>query len=159
MAPESDKEDGRLKAIELYNMQLNAQMAVLSACNTGVGRWQKGEGILCLGHAFTYAGVPSIIMSQWKVPDWTTQEIMTHFYEQLKLGLPKDEALTKAKRAFLKTHPELSHPYFWAGFIALGDMAPINLDSHSFWVGADSFWLFMLLPIIMIIFFYKRRKK
>ncbi len=123
----SPGEDGKLRAIELYNMRLNAQLAVLSGCETGYGKLQRGEGLLSLGHAFAYAGAPSIVVSQWKVPDASTAEIMISFYNLLKKGYAKDEALAGAKKLFLENHPELAHPFFWAGFVVSGNTAPVGL--------------------------------
>lgn len=149
-------EDGKLRAIELYNMQLNAQMVVLSACGTGYGKLQRGEGILSLGHAFTYAGTPSIVVSQWNVPDASTAEIMTSFYQNLKAGMPKDEALAQAKIAFLHKNPEMAHPFFWAGFVVLGDTSMIEFSNSLF---ADIFLLIALLIIAFILFLAYRKRQ
>ena len=128
-------EDNYLNAYELYNMQLPAQLAVLSACNTGMGTLQKGEGVMSLSRAFAYAGVPSIIMSLWSVPDEETGELMTSFFKGLKEGLPKDEALRNAKLAYLNDDsvlPERLHPLFWAGFVQIGDAGPVTFQSQTF---------------------------
>ena len=76
-------EDGFLNAYELYNMRLTAEMAVLSACNTGFGKLVRGEGVLSLGRAFAYAGCPSIVMSLWPAQDKATADIMRYFYQGL----------------------------------------------------------------------------
>lgn len=160
--PPNDTSDGRLRAIELYNLQINAQLAVLSACNTGFGQWKRGEGMVSLGHAFTYAGVPSIVMSQWKVPDQATAEIMAVFYTNLKAGQAKDVALAAAKRDFLTQHPEMAHPLFWAGFIAYGDMSPIALSATPFVWFRDNPGLVCLLAVLSIAFLwqvYRRLKE
>ena len=68
----SDKEDNFLHAYEIYNMQLTIQLAVLSACETGFGKLERGEGVNSLARAFTYAGCPSVVMSHWAVNDATT---------------------------------------------------------------------------------------
>lgn len=128
-------EDGFLYAAELYNMQLNADLAVLSACNTGVGKLEKGEGLMNLSRAFTYAGVPATIMSLWQVPDQATAEIMVAFYEHLKSGMTKDAALRQAKIDYLDNtlEPDQRHPYYWAGFIAEGNMKAVNLKQSTWW--------------------------
>lgn len=130
--PTEDKEDSYLHAIELYNMRLNAELAVLSACNTGYGKVSKGEGIMSLSRAFHYAGVPATVMSLWKVPDKQTADIMTHFYKNLKAGLSKDVALRQAKLTYLEqvTAPELAHPFYWAGFIVVGNTDAIDMGNH-----------------------------
>ncbi|MDX1406877.1 MAG: CHAT domain-containing protein, partial [Saprospiraceae bacterium] len=116
-APDGEDEDGYLFASELSTLDLNAQMAVLSACNTGAGRALRGEGVMSLSRAFQYAGVPSIIHSLWKVPDGATSELMVGFYQHLKEGTDKASALRQAKLDYLDNilAPEHAHPYFWAG--------------------------------------------
>lgn len=151
-------EDNKLNAIELYNMELNAELAVLSACNTGYGKLSRGEGIMSLSRAFNYAGVPSTIMSLWKVPDRPTTQIMVDFYKNLKKGATKDSALRQAKLNWLENAkaPELRHPYYWAGFIAQGDMKnlALNTDNYSYLWGIG---LFLLLLIFL--FFIRKYKK
>lgn len=116
-------DDNDLYANDLYNLRLPAQMVVLSACNTGNGQLRRGEGVMSLSRAFTFTGVPSTVMSLWKAPDEATRKLMLAFYQNLKLGLPKDEALQKAKLSQLSSaEPGLSNPFFWAGFVANGDM-------------------------------------
>src|SRR5258706_3672618 len=86
-----------LTAIELYNMSLKSDLAVLSACNTGFGKLHRGEGIMSFSRAFSYAGVPSAVISLWQVPDKATSKIMVNFYKYLKAGESKDLALQHAK--------------------------------------------------------------
>lgn len=114
---------------ELYNLDLNADLAVLSACNTGFGKSNKGEGMMSISNAFAYAGVPSIIQSLWKVPDQSTSLIMESFYQYLNEGLRKDHALRLAKIDYLNDETisdKLKSPHYWAGFIASGNMDPIK---------------------------------
>ena len=134
-------EDNDLTAAELYTMHLNADMAILSACQTGYGIINRGEGVMSLSRAFAYAGVPATIMSLWKVPDNTTREIMVEFYKNLKKGQPKDEALRNAKLHYLKHHEaeeELQNPLYWAGFVAVGNMTPIDMTPpyQNFMIGS-----------------------
>jgi LPXTG-motif cell wall-anchored protein len=129
-------EDGDLHAWELYNMQLRAQMAVLSACNTGYGKLRRGEGVMSLGRAFAFAGVPSIVMSLWPASDKSTAGIMESFYASLSEGVSKEAALQAAKLKYLENADEITaHPYFWAGFVAQGDMRPLKLRSDMPWWG------------------------
>lgn len=116
-------EDGRLHVYELYNMKLNAEMAVLSACNTGAGQLQRGEGAMSLARAFKYAGCPNIVMSLWPANDAATKDLMVDFFHHLQEGLPKDEALRQAKLDFLddESHIEQQHPFYWAAFVLIGD--------------------------------------
>jgi CHAT domain-containing protein len=121
--PKDSVEDNDLNAAELYNMHLPASLVVLSACNTGTGRLYRGEGILSLSRAFTYTGVPATVMSLWQAPDEATRQVMVGFYKNLKLGMRKDEALRQAKLSYLADCREtLSSPYYWAGFVASGEM-------------------------------------
>ncbi len=130
--PKKDSQEHLLEAADLYNMQLNAVMTVLSACNTGYGKMCKGEGVMSLSRAFTYAGCPSVIMSLWSIPDTQTAHIMLRFFKELKAGLPKDQALQKAKLAYLKdTSLTNSHPLYWAGFVPTGDMHALSFDEDD----------------------------
>lgn len=138
LTPKDTTNDNDLTAGELYAMQLNADLAVLSACNTGYGTINRGEGVMSLARAFTYAGVPATVTSLWKVPDLTTREIMVDFYKNLKQGMTKDAALRQAKLTYLDNAPEsvAANPYFWAGFVPMGNMAAMDMtDSHplSIW--------------------------
>ena len=136
-------EDGFLNAAEIYD--LNAQLAVLSACNTASRKINRGEGIMSLSRAFMYAGCPSIVASLWKAPDAATSKIMVHFYENLNKGLTKSEAIRQAKLAYLEDNPGISsHPFFWSTFVAIGDMQPI--EKNNFW---QSVWW----QILLVVFF------
>jgi CHAT domain-containing protein len=154
--PESQEveEDNNLHAMELRKLRLNADLAVLSACNTGYGQVQRGEGVLSIAHAFAYAGVPSTLMSLWEVPDQATSLIMLNFYRNLQDGQTKDEALRNAKLTYLddeSIHSALKTPFYWAGFIATGDMEPIQLNN-------DYGYIWFLIPVILLVifFFWKR---
>ncbi len=120
-------EDGMLNTYELFGMDLNAGLAVLSACNTGAGMLLKGEGIMSLARGFIYAGVPSIVMTMWSVDDQASAQIVTSFYEYLNAGMPKDEALRQAKLDMLAEGNMLrSHPYYWAAYVTIGDYSPMK---------------------------------
>lgn len=126
-AEKDESNDGFLKVSEIYNLKLNAQLVVLSACSSGYGKIQNGEGPISISRAFSYAGCPSVVMSLWKVPDNITQQIMVSFYQALKEGSSKDEALRSAQLKFLNEteDPLYHHPYFWAGFVVMGDTDPL----------------------------------
>ena len=114
-------------AKDIYNLSLNADLVTLSACETGIGELKRGEGIISLARAFAYAGAKSIVTTLWSVNDVRTSELMEHFYKNLYKGMDKDAALWQAKKDFLKAHKGMSaHPYYWAGFIPIGDMSPIR---------------------------------
>jgi CHAT domain-containing protein len=111
-------EDGLLQVYEIFNLKLNADMVVLSACETGLGKEVKGEGLIGLTRAFLYAGTPSVVVSLWKVEDRSTAELMTQFYRHLKDGQrSKAAALRQAQLELIRTGV---HPYFWAPFVLVG---------------------------------------
>ncbi|GAA0188661.1 hypothetical protein GCM10009122_47680 [Fulvivirga kasyanovii] len=155
--PSDSSKDGTLYAYELYNMSLNAEMAVLSACNTGAGQLIKGEGIMSLGRAFAYAGCKSLVVSQWEVPDVTTPGIMKNFYKNLKDGLGKDEALRKAKLDYLEAADNFTvAPYYWGSFVVIGENSPIELGaSWTFWEIAGTL-VVMAVIVLLVIFLAKR---
>ena len=137
-------EDGFLNTYEIYNLNLNADLAVLSACKTGVGKLSKGEGIMSLARGFLYAGVPGIVMTLWEVEDISSVNIMTDFYRNLKEGLPKDIALRNSKLKYLENSNQLqSHPYFWGAFVQIGDNSPV--------VSANNFQRFLIYGILAFI--------
>ena len=113
---------------DLYNLQLNADLVVLSACETGLGKLSRGEGIISLARAFAYAGAKSIITTLWSVDDAKTKDLMVDFYRKLKKGMTKDAALRQAKLDYLESHtnPGDAHPFYWAGFAPIGDMRVVK---------------------------------
>lgn len=139
--------DHKLYINELYGMRLNAHMAVLSACNTGIGAEDKGNGIVSLNRAFTFAGVPSVVSSLWSAPDKATKDIMLNFYDNLSQGHNKTTALRNAKMEYLKFQKtkDFKHPYYWAGFVVHGDPSPINI------VRSKMFYYYYLLAGIIVL--------
>jgi CHAT domain-containing protein/tetratricopeptide (TPR) repeat protein len=116
LAP-SGKDDGLLTASEILTLQLQANLVVLSACDTGQGRI-TGDGVVGLSRAFIAAGVPSVVVSLWAVPDAPTAQLMTAFYENLQQQPDKAKALRHAMLATLKDHP---NPLDWAAFTLIGE--------------------------------------
>jgi CHAT domain-containing protein len=113
--------EGLLQAREIINMRLNADLAVLSACETGNGRVSPGEGVVGMSWAFFVAGARSVVVSQWRVNSASTSLLMKNFYLTLaKQNDPntrnKSEALREASVRLLK-NPRYSHPFYWAGFV------------------------------------------
>ncbi len=119
---------------DLYNTQLHADMVVLSACETALGEFQKGEGIISLARGFSYAGARSVITTLWSIDDKNTSELMQSFYKNLKENLPKDAALRQAKLTMLEGTQEAAHPYYWAAFIPLGDMSVLSVAWNWWWI-------------------------
>jgi CHAT domain-containing protein len=131
-------------------------MVVLSACETGTGKYYKGEGMMSLARAFLQSGSPSVVTSLWRVDDRSTGEIMQGFYKNLMAGNAKGEAIRAAKLDYLaeKESETLHHPYYWAPFIQIGDPEPLDFPA-SF-----PFWLVGLMVVLgMGIFWYLQRNK
>ena len=126
---DSVSKNNHLFVPELYKLNLNSDLAVLSACETGLGEWRRGEGIIGLSRAFIAAGINSTVTSLWSVNDAQTAKLMVMFYDNLKEGMTKDRALRLAKLQYLEEE-SLTAPYFWAGFVPHGDMRPLKLN-HS----------------------------
>lgn len=140
----------------------NTAMVVLSACNTGIGYNAVGEGLFSLARGFRLAGIPSTVTNLWQADNKATYELTESFYKYLGLGLPKDEALRKAKLDFLKQDQSHLLPFYWAPAIVLGDSSPINIQLNS---GRHALvWLLSLFIALIItvgylfFFVYKRRK-
>lgn len=135
---DSTQEDGILYAYELYGLQLQTELAVLSACQTGSGVYQRGEGVASLARAFHYAGCPSVVMSLWPVDDLATKDLMIEFFSALQAGLAKDEALRQARDSFLASQPK-QHPHYWAGFVLMGNQNPLDhAPSWGWWLAAGT---------------------
>jgi CHAT domain-containing protein len=118
---EGKPQDGFLRLHEIYNLQLNADLIVLSACETGLGKEIKGEGLIGLTRGFMYSGAPRVVASLWNVDDLATAELMKLFYRRmLKDGLPAGAAL-RAAQLELSRQKRWASPYFWAGFVLHGE--------------------------------------
>jgi CHAT domain-containing protein len=146
----SDQEDGRLEVREIFEMELNASLVVLSGCETALGKLSNGDELSGLTRAFIYAGTPSVIASLWNVDDSSTAALMGSFYRNLKT-MSKVEALRQAQLSLIHNEVKgelltqrgvggigkldeasrakslsqnavsISHPYFWAPFILVGN--------------------------------------
>jgi CHAT domain-containing protein len=142
---EAEQYDHRLEVGELYGMHIPAELVVLSACETGLGEWQRGEGVIGLERAFSYAGAKSLITTHWKVSDRASAKLMSQLYDQLATGLPKDIALQQAQLAYMNSSENwLSHPFFWAGFVQKGNTSPLNIPRRK------SGWPWILGGILVI---------
>ena len=123
----NEDEKEQLTAGEIALMHQPLDLVVLSACETGLGKLEQGEGIRSLGRNFMEAGAESTIISLWNVNDKSTALIMTSFYKYLRSGMNKDTALRQSKLDYLKNaSARNAHPYFWAAFIPAGDMRALK---------------------------------
>ena len=148
------EDDGWLNTSEIYNMQLNARMAVLSACDTGSGKLQKGEGVMSLARGFLYAGCPSIIMTLWEVEDESGAEIMRDFYHFLSNGKNKADALRLAKLAHIENaDPLKAHPHFWLAYVAVGNTSPLYVSKDVYFIG-----IVLLIVVALLIDQIRRRR-
>ncbi len=122
-----DEPQYKVTATEISLIHHESDLVVLSACETGLGTVDKGEGVRSLGRSFMESGAKSAIISLWNVNDRATAEIMTVFHRNLKEGMRKDEALRKAKLNYINTTQDRTrYPFYWGAFIALGNMGPID---------------------------------
>lgn len=145
-------------AYEISKSRLNANMVVLSACETGYGKFETGNGVASLARAFMYAGAQSLVVSLWQVHDNSTSRLMNNFYDQLDQGLNKDEALKNAKMEYLKSARGIyAHPAFWSSFILMGKTDTVNIKSK----GLLGFWGIgiTILSFLMVGSYLLYRKK
>jgi len=112
------KENGLLQVYEIFNLELSADLVVLSACDTALGKNVRGEGLLGVSRALLYAGASSVVVSLWQVADTSTADLMVRFYRHLKTMGDKAEALRLSKLELIQSGYD--HPYYWAPFILIG---------------------------------------
>ncbi|MCF6351643.1 MAG: CHAT domain-containing protein [Cyclobacteriaceae bacterium] len=115
-----DGSEGRLFTGDIYNLTFSADLVVLSACETGLGKLSKGEGIIGLTRAIIYSGANNIVVSLWSVADASTSQLMIDFYANMLKGQAYSKALANAKRQMIND-PSYSKPYYWAPFVLIGN--------------------------------------
>ncbi len=139
-------DENSLYSYEIYNIDLSSNLAILTACETGKPTYQAGEGMISLAHAFNYAGSESILTSLWEIDEESSAKIVQLFYDNLSEGMPKDEALRKAKLDYIATaEGRTAAPQYWAGLVLIGDTAPINLSNGVAW------WWYLLAGVVAIL--------
>lgn len=140
---------------ELFGMELSADLAVLSACNSGNGKLNKGEGIMSLSTGFQYAGVPSVVMIHWDVNDKYSADLISGFYTYLAQGFDKNVALHKAKLDLINHGSAMyAHPYYWAGFTLIGNESAIVARKSGFGKSLE-----YAIPILVLFAFFFRLKR
>ena len=149
-------EDGYLHAYEIYGLSLEAEVAVLNACESGLGNLQRGEGMISLAYSIHYAGCPSTVMSLWKVDEKVSTRIAAHFLNYLEQGYPKSQALRQAKLDFLlNADPLLQHPFYWGGMVLMGRDGMVRIEKKSRpWVT-----IFGLVFLLFSTFLLVRKKR
>lgn len=143
----SGQEDGLLQVSEIANLSLNADLVVLAACRSHVGRLVRGEGLLGLSRAFIHAGARAVVATAWTVPDRETAWLMREFYTGLRDGLPPDEAVRRAQIRAIGSRGLRSAPGTWAAFVALGDARTPILDP----VERGRPWAFVVLTAALVL--------
>lgn len=152
--------DNQLFASELYNMDLQAELTVLSACNSGTGKVWLGEGTMSLARAFAFAGCGSLVTSLWSISDQPTSQLMAHFYDALHEGKAKNESLREAKLKYLESaSSEYSKPIYWAGFVMVGDTAALppsffKASYLPYLIGATA----LCLALFLLVYFKRKQK-
>ena len=150
------EEDYLLYVSDIYNLELNANLVTLSACESGIGDLKRGEGMISLSRGFFYSGAASIVNTMWKINDASSSQIMGDFYKHLADGESKEVALQNAKLDFLMVNKQnpLTHPYFWSGFVISGDTTPL-VKKNTVWI-----WLIgaLLVMTILGILLFRRGK-
>jgi|GEM_PF-1318741 len=151
-----DSSDFLLRAADLYNVQLDVDLAVLSACNTGFGALQKGEGVRSLARAFAYAGCDRMLATLWEAADHSTKDILLSFYEEAEKSPndPIDLVLQRAKLKYLESAPPtFTMPEYWAHLMILGDTVPLETSSLS---ETNIYYLAAAFCVIALLLLYRR---
>ena len=150
-------DDGILHAYEIYGLQLNSPLTVLSACQTGKGPILSGEGIMSLARAFQYSGSQRVLTTLWKTDDRAGAALTTSFFEGVATTVPTATALQQARMAWLEEADNLHcHPYYWAGYVLIGDGGKVTIASSRI------SWIWGVLGLLVMLggglFWWKRRK-
>ena len=114
-------QDGYLRLHDIYDLNLSAELVVLSACETGVGKQVKGEGLIALTRGFMYAGATSVVASLWKVDDASTAALMAQFYREMFINGRKPSAALREAQVYISKQRAWRSPYYWAGFVLQGE--------------------------------------
>lgn len=152
--------DSALYLPEIFGLNLHTELLVLGACETGIGKLYKGEGPLSLASGFSHAGVKNIVLSLWKVNDYSTSRLMANFYEHYEEKRQAHVALHHAKLDYLQDNEigmDKKSPYYWASFVYYGNNEVDNDMSKSSY-GIYTF-IAAFMAISLLIFFYYRRRR
>ena len=150
------KLDETFRINDIYSLNLNADLIVLSACNTGLGKEVKGEGLQSLNNAFLQVGAKSVIASLWKVEDNAAHELMKNFYEELATeSVAPSEALRRAKIK-LRQNPQYRSPFYWAAFTVQGDFRNIPKLTGNY---QTKLYLLGIIPLLMLGIYLLRKKE
>lgn len=159
LKPDGTSADGFLQLHDVFNLKLSAELTVLSACDTALGKDVRGEGLIGLTRGLMYAGSRSVVASLWKVDDRATAVLMSHFYKALlQDGLPRAAALRYAKQQ-LRKDPAWASPYFWAGFVLQGEYdKPIAIEHKSHLSTRVAVLLVLVCGGLLILSIYRAKR-
>jgi CHAT domain-containing protein len=151
--------NGLMSLPDIYSLDLSAELTVLSACQTALGKDIKGEGLVGLTHSFMSAGAKSVVASLWKVDDRATAALMADFYDgMLKKGMTPAAALRYAKLKMM-SEKQWSAPYYWAGFVLQGEYTNhIAVERHSWLRPGLIVLFFLLLTAVAVLVLQKQRR-
>ena len=158
LKPDGSSQNGFLQLHDIYRLRLTADLTVLSACNTALGKDVRGEGLIGLTRGFMYAGSRGVVASLWEVDDRATAVVMENFYSaMLRDGLTPAAALRSAKEAVRK-QPAWSHPYFWAGFVLQGEYSePIEARSRATLLPAVLTAIALVTVLVLLLLEFRNR--
>ena len=140
---------------DIYSTKNNAELVTLSACNTSIGKLQKGEGVMSLARGFFNTGANSVVSTLWKADDQSTQKIITDFYTYLKNGKSKSQALRQAKLIYLKDHSlSDASPYYWSSLVLIGNPDPMYSSTNNWYI-----LIGILISSLLLFLLYKRNSK
>lgn len=147
------QEDGFLHSFEISGMDLEAELVVLSACETAEGVFKGGEGVMSLARAFAYAGCPSAIASHWNVNDEVAPELMGYFYSELSEGRKSSEALALAKRKLIDQGKD---PFYWGGFVLQGVDSSVQLERSN---RTSLYWYIIVGGVVLTLLLFVLRRR
>lgn len=152
--------DNSLYLHEIFKYDLSSKLAVLTACETGKPGFYPGEGMISLAYAFNYAGSESILTGLWKIDEQVSSIIVQHFYENLRKGMDKDDALQQAKLLYLsEAEGRLLAPKYWAGLVIIGDTSPVEDISNIGNMKMMAYLLIALISLSVFLYFLRKRKE
>ena len=113
-------DDGYLNSNEIINLRLNNSLVILSACETGTGKVEGGEGIAGISQSFFISGAKNVLATLWSIGDQSTQPFMQIFFTKIKDKVPPNQALRETKKEYREKYPQYQSPFYWAPFIIYG---------------------------------------
>lgn len=144
---------------DVVDQDLDLELVVLSACETGLGELSYGDGLQSLSRAFVQAGTKTVVSTLWTVNDKATSKISSSFYKYLKEGTAIDVALRRSKLDYLRDSPiETQHPYYWSGFIGIGSKLPLEVIKSPKNYGYLSIVIFILLLAAMVLYLSNKKE-